>query len=66
MKNSEKRKLLKWNTMLWLFAMALPAVFSFAFASTKFPWQMIVPLLLMGCLLASNRMLAGAIGQSKD
>ena len=66
MKNSEKRNLLKWNTILWLVAMALPAVFSFAFASTTFPWQIIVPLLLVGCLFASNKMLAQAIGQSTD
>ncbi len=66
MKHSEKKNLLKWNTILWLVAMALPAVLSFAFASTKFPWQIIVPLLLFGCLLASNKMLAQAIGQTTD
>jgi hypothetical protein len=66
MKNSEKKNLLKWNTALWLFAMVLPAAFSFVFASTKFPWQIIVPLLLLGCLLASNKMLAQAIGETTD
>ena len=66
MKNSEKKNLLKWNTILWLFAMVSPAVLSLAFASTRFPWQIIVPLLLIGCLLASNRMLAQAIGQTPD
>jgi hypothetical protein len=58
------KNLLLWNTILWLFAMLLPAVFSFAFASTRFPWQIIVPLLLFGCLLASNKMLAQAIAQA--
>ena len=66
MTTTEKRKLLKWNTILWLLAMVLPAVFSFAFASAKFPWQMIMPLLLLGALLASNNMLARAIGPTTD
>lgn len=66
MKNSEKKNLLKWNTLLWLFAMVLPAVFSFAFASTNFPWPIGVPFLLFGCLLASNKMLAQAIGPTTD
>jgi len=66
MKNSEKKHLLKWNTILWLVAMVLPAVLSLAFASTRFPWQIIVPLLLIGCLMASNKMLAQAIGQTTD
>ena len=66
MKNSEKKNLLKWNTILWLAALALPAFFSLAFASTKFPWPMILPLLLLGPMLASNEMLAHAIGESRD
>ena len=66
MKTSEKNNLLKWNTILWLAAMVLPVVFSFAIASTKFPWQIIVPLLVFPCLLASNKMLAQAIGQTTD
>ena len=66
MKNTDKRNLLKWNTILWLVAMVLLAVLSLAFASTRFPWQIIVPLLLIGCLMASNKMLAQAIGQTTD
>lgn len=66
MNNSEKKNLLKWNTVLWLMAMVLPAVFSIAFASTKFPWPLIMPFLLLGCLLASNKMLVQAIGQTTD
>jgi hypothetical protein len=66
MKYSEKKSLLKWNTALWLVAMVLPAVLSLALASTRFPWQIIAPFLLLGCLLASNKMLAQAIGQSTD
>jgi hypothetical protein len=66
MKNTEKKTLLKWNTILWLAAMVSPAVFSLAFASTKFPWPMILPLLLIGPMLASNKMLAHAMGASTD
>jgi hypothetical protein len=66
MKHSERKTLLKWNTILWLVAMVLPAFFSIAFASAKFPWQMICPLLLIGPMLASNRMLSQAIGEPND
>ena len=66
MKNSEKKKLLKWNTILWLVAMTLPAFFSIAFASAKFPWPIILPLLLIGPMLISNKMLSQAIGNSID
>jgi hypothetical protein len=66
MKNTDKKNLLKWNTILWLFAMVLPAFFSIAFASTKFPWQVILPLLLLGPMLGSNKMLTQAIGETSD
>jgi len=66
MKNSEKKNLLKWNTILWLTAMVLPAFFSIAFASTKFPWPILLPLLLIGPMLFSNKMLIQAIGESTD
>jgi hypothetical protein len=66
MKNSERNSLLKWNTILWLAAMALPAFFSIAFASTRFPWQIICPLLLIGPMLVSNKLLSQAIGDCKD
>jgi len=64
MKNAGNKNLLKWNTLLWLVAMALPALFSIAFASTKFPWPIMLPLLLLGLMLASNKMLAQAIADS--
>lgn len=66
MKSTEKKNLLKWNTILWLAAMALPALFSMAFAATKFPWQIIVPLLLIRPMLVSNKMLTQAIGDSAE
>lgn len=66
MNNSDKKNLLKWNTILWLAAMVLPAVSSIAFASTKFPWQIVVPLLLIGPMMASNKMLTRAIGARDD
>ena len=64
MNTTDKKHLLKWNTILWLAAMALPAFFSVALASTKFPWPMIVPLLLIGPMLYSNKVLSSASGGS--
>jgi hypothetical protein len=45
--------------------MALPVLFSITF-STRFPWQIILPLLLIGPMLASNKMLAQAIEAPTD
>jgi fatty acid desaturase len=66
MTTNEKKKALTANTMLWVAAMILPAALHFALASTKFPWQVIVPMLLFGAMLASNGMLAKAIGEATD
>jgi hypothetical protein len=66
MTTAEKKHMLKWNTLLWVLAMVLPAVFHLAFASTKFPWPIIIPCLLLGALLASNNMLIRAIGTPTD
>ncbi len=66
MTTSEKNSMLKWNTILWLAAMVLPVIFSFVFAAAKFPWQILVPLLLFGPMLASNNMISKAIGTTKD
>ena len=66
MKNTDKKNLLRWNTILWLAAMALPACFNIAFASTKFPWPMIFPLLLIGPMLVSNKMLTQASGAANN
>jgi hypothetical protein len=66
MKSADKKNLLKWNTILWLAAMVMPAFFSIAFASTKFPWPMVLPLLLIGPMLYSNKMLTQAIGETSD
>jgi hypothetical protein len=63
---SEKTKTLTWNTILWVTAMIVPAVFKIAFESTKFPWVVILPFLFLGLLLGSNSMLARAIGQPTD
>ena len=66
MNSAEKKNLLKWNTILWLAAMVMPAFFSIAFASTKFPWPIVLPLLLFGPMLASNKMLIQAIGATAE
>ena len=63
MTQPDKKRLLTWNTILWLVAMVLPAFFSFAFASAKFPWPVIVPFALIGPMLASNKMLTQAMAE---
>jgi hypothetical protein len=65
MKNSDKKNL-KWNSLLWLLAMVMPAFCNIAFAGTKFPWPLLLPLLLFGPMLASNKMIAQAGGESSD
>ena len=66
MTKSKKQHMLRMNTLLWLAAMILPGVLHIAFASTRFPWPVILPLLLFGALLASNQMLSQAIGKPTD
>lgn len=66
MNAADKRKMLVWNSVLWILAMLLPAFFSFALAGTKFPWQIVLPLLLVGPMLVSNKMLMQASGESAD
>ena len=66
MTKSDKSKLLKLNTIYWLAAMVVPVVLHFGLSSTKFPWPVILPLLLFGAMLASNSMLAKAIGDTTD
>ena len=66
MTTSEKKKLVTSNTLLWLMAMVLPGALHLALGSTRFPWQVVVPLLLLGAMLASNSMLTKAIGKTTD
>jgi hypothetical protein len=66
MTTAEKNHMLKRNTLLWVLAMVLPAVFHLALGSTRFPWPVILPFLLLGALLASNQMLTKAIGTPTD
>jgi len=66
MKPSEKKHLLKWNSILWIAAMVMPACFSLALGSTKFPWPMILPFLFFSLMLASNKMLSSAMDESGE
>ena len=64
MPTAEKNDRMLWNSALWIMAMALPAFFYFTLASTKFPWPIVVPLLLVGPMLLSNKFVAQADGRS--
>jgi hypothetical protein len=66
MTKSEKEKALIANTCLWVAAILLPVICHFGFASTKFPWPIILPLLLMGPMLASNKLLSKTSGETTD
>ena len=66
MTTSEKSQLLKQNTLCWLGALALPVILHFGLGSTKFPWPLVLPLLLVGPMLASNKLLSKASGAATD
>jgi F0F1-type ATP synthase assembly protein I len=66
MTTSQKNQMLKRNTLLWVVAMVLPGILYIALASTKFPWPVIIPFLLLGAMLASNNMLTKAMGTPTD
>lgn len=66
MTKMEKKKIIQQNTIPWIVAVLLPAVLYFAFSSTDFPWPIIVPLLLAGFLINSNKVLDKALGEPVD
>ncbi|MSU47895.1 MAG: hypothetical protein EXS37_02180 [Opitutus sp.] len=66
MTTSEKSRLLKINSACWIAAMILPIILQLSLGSTKFPWPILIPMLLLGPLLASNQMLSKAIGHPTD
>jgi hypothetical protein len=47
-------------------AIAVPVILHFGLSSTKFPWPVILPLLLVGPMLASNSLLSKASGDTTD
>ncbi|MEQ1850814.1 MAG: hypothetical protein ABMA01_04390 [Chthoniobacteraceae bacterium] len=65
MTTSEKNNLLKQNTLCWLAAI-IPLLLHFSLNSTKFPWPMILPLIYVGLMLASNKLLSKASGETTD
>lgn len=62
MTKSQKTRTLTTNTCLWATAIILPVLCHFGFASTKFPWPVFIPLLLIWPAVLSNQMLSKAIG----
>ncbi len=66
MTKSEKSRLLKLNTVCWLTALVVPMVLHYGLSSTKFPWPVILPALLLGPMLASNNLLSKASGDAAD
>ena len=66
MTKAEKKKTLTANTCLWLAAIALPVICHFGFASTRFPWPIIIPLLLIWPAMFPNQPLSEKIGAPTD
>jgi hypothetical protein len=66
MTKAEKNRLLLWNSIIWIAAMVLPFVLNLTLGATKFPWPMLLPLLLIGFLLYSNNVLSKVIGEPTD
>ncbi len=66
MTRAEKNRLLLWNSIIWIVAMVLPFFLNLALGSTKFPWMILLPLLLIGFLLYSNNVLSKVIGEPTD
>ncbi len=66
MTKSEKSNLLKQNTLCWLAALVAPVILHIGLSSTKFPWPLLLPLLLVGPMLASNKLLSKASGEATD
>ncbi len=61
MTKAEKKKTLTSNACLWVAAILLPVICHFGFAATKFPWPILIPLLLIWPAVLSNQMLSRAI-----
>ncbi|MBI5800959.1 MAG: hypothetical protein HZA92_09595 [Verrucomicrobia bacterium] len=66
MTKSAKTKLRKQNSVCWLAALILPLVLHFGLSHTKFPWAILLPILLLPLMLASNNLLAKAAGEPTD
>lgn len=66
MTKAEKNRLLLWNSMIWIAAMALPFFLNLTLGATKFPWPILLPLLFIGFLLYSNNVLSKVIGEPSD
>ncbi|GDY19263.1 hypothetical protein LBMAG56_06080 [Verrucomicrobiota bacterium] len=66
MTTSEKNSLLKQNTLCWLGALILPLILHFGLRHTQFPWPLILPFLIFGLMLVSNKLLAKASGEPTD
>ncbi len=63
MTKEEKNRVLLWNSMIWIAAMAIPFLLNLTLGATKFPWPILVPFLFVGFLLYTNNVLSKVIGE---
>ena len=66
MTRSARSKLLRQNAICWLSAMVIPVILHIGLSHTRFPWPVILPLLLLPAMLASNSLLSKAAGNVGD
>lgn len=66
MTRTEKKRTLTANACLWVAAIVVPVICHFGFAGTKFPWPILIPMLLIWPAVASQQMLSKAIGEPVD
>jgi hypothetical protein len=62
MTKSTKSKLIKQNIICWFAAILLPLILHVGLSDTKFPWPILLPLLLLPAMLVSNSLLSKAAG----
>ncbi len=60
MQKPDISKLVRQNSIYWLTALVLPILFHYGLAGTRFPWPVVLPLLLLAPMLGSNALLTKA------
>lgn len=64
--STDPKKVLQHNTAYWMAAILAPVILHFGLKDTSFPWPVVLPLLLVGLMVASNRLLSAALKSGKD
>lgn len=63
---NNSKKPIQMNTAYWMAAILTPVILHFGLKETSFPWPVVLPLLLVGLMVASNRLLSAALKSRND